>query len=182
MPRRPRETSAGVYHVAVRATTPDPLFRNSHDRIGFVTELGRTIAVEQLSCIAVCLMTSHYHLLVEVEDGALPVAMKRLNWHMARSSNRRHGRRGHWVGGKYLSVRIVDERQFLTAYRYIVRNPIEAGLCDRPEEWPWSSYGRAIGHTGTFEYVDPARVLECFGGPTAVAIERLRGFVETAWN
>ena len=182
MPHPPRPTAAGLYHVAVRATTPDPLFQDSHDRITFVTQLGRTTALTTWCCLAACLMTTHYHLLVDVEEGVLPVAMKRLNWHTARSFNKRHGRRGHWVGGKYLSVPIMDESQLLTSFRYIVRNPVEAGLCERPEEWPWSSYGSTLGLVAGFEFVDASAVLTSFGSPTDAALERLRGFVETPWR
>ena len=70
----------------------------------------------------------------------------------------------------------------MTSFRYIVRNPVEAGLCERPEEWPWSSYGSTLGLAGGFEFVDASAVLTCFGSPADAALERLRGFVETPWR
>jgi hypothetical protein len=96
--------------------------------------------------------------------------------------NRRHGRRGHTVGGKYKSIPIADEQHLLNAYRYVVRNPVKEGLCARPQEWPWSSYAATIGLAEGFSFVDAAVVLETFEAPTEVAVERLRGFSEVAWG
>lgn len=181
MPYPPRPTAAGLYHLAVRSTIPDPFFRDGFDRIAFVSELARTCRQVKWTCVAVCLMGTHYHLIVDADEGVLPVAMKRLNWSYAVAFNKRHGRRGHLVGGKYLSIAIVDERQLLNTYRYVVRNPVKAGQYKRPQDSPWSSYAVTIGVAEGFSFVDASCILECFGGAHDVAVERLRGFVETEW-
>lgn len=183
VPRPPRPRAPGLYHLTVRSTTPDPLFRDGFDRLELISQLARTTAQINWTCIAVCLMTTHYHLVVDAGEGVLPEAMKRINWPYAMAFNKRHGRRGHAVGGKYASIPILDEGHLLNAYRYVVRNPVKAGLCAGPEEWPWSSYAATIGHTDGFSFVDASIVLETFDAPvTEIAIERLRGFSEADWS
>lgn len=119
---------------------------------------------------------------MDVPENGLAEGMKRLNWRCASALNKRYGRRGHWVGGKYLSVAVVDDPQLLVLYRYIVRNPVEAKLCANPAEWPHSSYAATIGVAEGFSFVDPSIVLGQFGAPSPTAIERLRGFVEMPWR
>src|SRR5436305_12195082 len=105
MPRKQRPTAAGLYHVSCSSSTPDPFFRDGFDRISFVSKLARTSELEDWRCVAVCLMTTHYHLIVDAGHAALPSAMKRLNWAYALEVNGRHGRRGHVVGRQFTSLR-----------------------------------------------------------------------------
>jgi len=169
---------AGLYHVATGSTRPDPFFRDDVDRGIFVVELATALAHESAVCLGLCLLTTHYHLILDVEENSLPDVMRRLNWHYARAANRRHQRLGHAVGGPYLSVPIEDDAHLLSGYRYLAWNPIRAGICARPQDWRWSSYRTTIGLREDFSIVDASRVVGCFGRPRTAAIQRLRGFVE----
>ncbi len=93
-------------------------------------------------------------MLFETGDGALAPAMKRLNQRYARAFNARHGCRGHAFAERYFCVPLLSDEHLLIAYRYLARNPVEAGLCARPEDWVWSSYPVAIGRKGRFAFVD----------------------------
>jgi hypothetical protein len=104
--------------------------------------------------------------------------MQRLNFLHAVRFNARHLRRGHVFGARYDERRLADDSYLLTAYKYVVWNPVEAGLVDRPEDWRWSSYAAAIGVREDLSFVDPSRVLGCFGGPPEIAMGRLKAFVE----
>jgi putative transposase len=174
----PRPTAPGIYHLAVRSATPDRLFRDGTDCLSLISQIDRVSADTEWTCIAVCLMGTHYHVIVDAGEGALAGAMKRINWAYAVNHNKRHGRRGHRVGCKYLSVPITTEEQLLTCYRYVVRNPVEKHLCERPEDWPWSSYAAAVDLSSAFAFVDPSMILELFDRDHDVAVQRLRGFVE----
>ena len=68
--------------------------------------LARVTAQTEWRCVGFCLMRTHYHLILEVEDGVLPVAMHSLNLAYARQFNRRHGLRGHAQSRRYGSRRI----------------------------------------------------------------------------
>jgi len=178
MAPKPRPVHAGLYHVASGATRPDPFFRDSVDRGIFVVELATTLRREGVVCISFCLLTTHYHAIFDAEEGALPSAMQRLNWHYARAANRRHGRLGHAVGRRYMAEPIADDAHLLNAFGYVARNPVEAGECRRPQDSRWSSYATTIGLRADYSFVDAACILGCFAHARATAIERLRGFVE----
>jgi REP element-mobilizing transposase RayT len=177
LPRRP--AAPGLYHIAVRSPTPEPFFIDNDDRIDFLANLEKVTKKTEWTCLALCLMGTHYHLLVDAAAGVMPEAMQRINWRYAFDFNRKHGHRGHHVGGKYLSIPVSTDLHMILCYRYIVLNPVRAHLVERAEQWPWSSYATAIGEGVGYDFVDPSRVLNFFSSSRPVAIERLRGFVET---
>ena len=74
---------------------------------------------------------------------------------------------------------IADDAHLLNAFRYVALNPVEAGECKRPQDSRWSSYATTVALRHDYSFVDASRILGCFGRPRRVAIERLRGFVET---
>src|SRR5439155_4394929 len=125
---------------AVRSPTPELFFLDSDDRIHFLTILANVTKNTEWTCLAVCLMGTHYHLVVDAAQGVLPDAMQRINWRYAFDFNQCHGHKGHHVGGKYLSIPIKSDAQLLACFRYVVLNPVRAGVVDRAEQWPWSSY------------------------------------------
>src|SRR5205823_1789169 len=125
-------------------------------------------------CLAACVLNVHYHLLLEVEDGVLPRVMAQINGRYARAYNSRYGGRGHAFADRYFSIHVTSTPQLLMVFRYIARNPVEAGLCERPQDWLWSSYRTAIGLDGRFSFVDPSFVVGCCDG----SLEELRRFVE----
>ena len=129
---------------------------------------------ERLTCLAYCLMTTHYHLLFDVPEGALPPAMKRLNWEYARSVNKRLGGRGHVVGGRYFSVPVSDTDHLLSEFRYIAVNPVEAGMCKQPQDWRWSSYAGTVGFERESGLIDSTLILGSIDGGVA----GLRALVE----
>jgi REP-associated tyrosine transposase len=174
-----RHTAAGVYHLATRSSTPDFLFRDGADRLALIAQLERVTLDTDWTCVGACLMGTHYHLLVDAGQNVLPDAMKRINWAYALNHNRRHGRRGHRVGSRFLSIPVEDENHLLGCYRYIAWNPVEAGLCSSPENWPWSSYGTTIGLPGAFPFVDASLVLDTLDPRPGVALQELRRIVHT---
>jgi REP element-mobilizing transposase RayT len=176
-----RPTKAGIYHIAVRSPTPELFFVDNDDRLHFLTTLAAVTKNVEWTCLALCLMGTHYHLLVDAGQAVLPDAMQRINWRYAFDFNQTHGHKGHHVGGKYLSIPVESDAQLLTCYRYIVLNPVRAGVVERAEQWPWSNYAATIAEGVGYEFVDASRVLELFSSSRTVAIERLRGFVETPW-
>ncbi len=166
MPRPPRDKAAGLFHIFTHCVwVARRLYRDDQDRLEFLRHLSRVTDQSGWACLAFCLMGSHYHLIVEVGDDVLPVAMQSLNHSYARVHNRRYGLRGHVQFERYGSRRIKDEADLLGRYAYVVRNPVDAGLCSRPEQWPWSSYAGTLGLSAAHSFVDDSRVLGCLGGP-----------------
>ncbi len=178
MARAHRPLHAGLYHVATGSTRPDPFFRDDIDRGAFLVELVAALRHERAVCLGLCLLTTHYHLILDVDEGALPRMMQRINWRYARAVNRRHHRLGHVVGRPYLSAPILDDAHLLTGYRYLAWNLVRAGVVKRPQDTRWSSYATTVGLRRDYSFVDARRVVGMFGRPYATATQRLRGFVE----
>jgi putative transposase len=181
MPRVARgDVAAGIYHVYTRAAGKIMFFRDDVDRTDFCNRVGQTVARGRCRCLAFALLSTHYHLVLEVAENALQPAMKWLNGTYAQRFNRRHERWGHLCGSRYSVVPVLSERQLRRAFRYVALNPVRAGLCPRPETWPWSSYAGTAGHLPpTFRFIDDARIRDHFGRD-AYGQERLRRFVEQA--
>jgi REP-associated tyrosine transposase len=178
MPRCPRDTLAGMFHIYTHCVWVTPkLYRDDADRLEFLRGLARVTAKTGWTCMAYCLMTSHYHLIVDVADGVLPATMHALNLPYSRNFNRRHALRGHLQFGPYGSRRIVDDDDLLNRFAYVANNPVEAGLCRTPADWPWSSYAGTVGLGPAASFVDDARVLSCFdwrdGDPRAALRRRV---------
>ena len=179
MPRPHRDTRAGIFHIFTHCVWAAPaLFRDDLDRVAFLRELARVIRTFEWTCIGFCVMRTHYHLMLEVDDGALPTGMQSLNFRYAVNFNQRYAMRGHVQFERYGAVRIVNDSHLLTAFRYVARNPVEAGLCASAADWPWSSYRGAIGLAEPHSFVDPNRVLRCFDQLDELAVAQLRAFVE----
>jgi putative transposase len=179
MPRRPRDTAAGYFHVFTHSVWAAPaLFRDYVDRLAFLRELARAVDKAGWTCLAFCLMTTHYHLLLEVDDGALPIGMHSLNFRFAVGFNARHRARGHVHGSRYGARRLLGESAVLGGFRYVVRNPFEASMCATPADWPWSSYPGTIGLAEPSSFVDATKIIGCFPGAPEVSMAQLRRFVE----
>jgi len=179
VPHQRRDVGAGIFHVYTHCVwIAQHLYRDDVDRLEFLRHLAGASSREGWTCLQYCLMGSHYHLMVEVADGVLPLAMHRMNLAYARHHNRRYGLRGHVQFRRYGSRRIEDEDDLLSTFSYVANNPVEAGLCSSPAEWPWSSYPGTIGLAELPSFVEPARVLACFDWPSADPRVALRLRVE----
>lgn len=154
------------------------MFEDDSDRIDFCGRLARVIREFKWTCYAFCLMTTHYHLVVDVAENALQPGMHGLNGPYAQAFNRRHGRSGHLRGDRYHAFSVASEGHLLQLIRYVARNPVVAGLCDHPAAWPWGSYRSCVGLDVGFPFVSNESVLRHFGADSANAVRILRAFVE----
>jgi putative transposase len=154
MPRRPRFQAPGaIYHLTSRGTEGRDIFLDDLDRRRFLSVLEKVVLERDWTCGAYCLMTNHFHVLVQTPNADLAAGMHRLNSVHANYFNRRHDHTGHLFQSRYYSEVIVHESHLLEVCRYIVLNPVRAGLCRRPGWWPWSSYRATAG------YVSPPKFL-----------------------
>ncbi len=138
--------SSGFWHVTARGVDGTAIVGERDDALVFLRLLAAVVRRHALEMHALCLMTNHYHLVVEAARDALSAAMHRVNGIHAATFNRRHRRRGHLFGDRFWTETIESEEQLHSTCRYVVLNPIRAGLCSHPSEWPWlgSRYGLAV--------------------------------------
>lgn len=160
-----------------------PLFRTDGDRDLFLATVEDTVLRHEWICLAYVVLGTHYHLLVRTpEPDDLAPGMKRLNGNYAQSFNRRHRGRGHVFESRYASVLVESDGHLRWLFRYLAWNPVNAGLCDDPKDWPWSSYPRLLGlrHARPPRFLAVDAALGLFGRTPAHARARLRDFVEGA--
>ena len=81
-----------------------------------------------------------------------------------------HGHKGHAFFRRFRSVLIRTDSQLAEVARYILLNPVRAHLCNRAEDWPWSSYRAMIGKEPTPAFLSSDWLLTEFG----VGIEQAR--------
>jgi REP element-mobilizing transposase RayT len=180
MAQRPRDIAAGVFHVYTHCVwASERYFYDDVDRMTFLRELARVTARSEWKCLAYCLMRSHYHLIVEVQDGVLPKAMQSLNWRYAMHFNTRHAMRGTTQFRRYGARRIQNDDDLVGCFTYVSLNPVDAGLCNGPAEWPWSSYAATAGLAPKPSFLDDRPLLACFHDVHEFAVAALREYVES---
>ena len=132
------ELPDGYFHVVSRSVYETLVYRDASDRRRFLKLLGAIESRHGWTCHAFCLMTTHYHLVLESTRAALSRGLHALNGGYATAFSRRHGRYGHLFAERY-SARVIENESYLyDACAYVVLNPVKAGLCLRADEWPWS--------------------------------------------
>ena len=165
VPRPPRIFVAdGIYHLAARGSDRQPIFAFDTDRNAFLERLSAVVERYELACVAYCLMGNHYHLLIQTPDGRISAAMQELNGGYSRHFNRIHGRSAHLFRNRFFARQVDDEAYLLTACRYLVHNPVRAGLCREPGEWPWSSYRATAGIDPTPRFLNQTLIRDACGG------------------
>jgi putative transposase len=178
MPRPPRiEVPGGIYHVTQHGIDERPIFRNDADRERFMLYVGDELARSAWECLAYSLMTTHYHLLIQIEECTLSSGFQRLNGRYAQSFNRLHGRRGHVFEARFRDVLVESDAHRWEAPRYIHLNAPRANVCERPEEHVWSDYAATLGLVGPDPLVEPRVALKPFGGDLGAARRSYAKFV-----
>ena len=128
----------GVYHVTARGVGGLAVFPDDELRRVYLRLLRRTLARYDWICHAYCLLSTHFHLIVQIADPNLSAGMQSLNGIFGAWFNDTCERRGHVFEGRFRSWPIETDEYFAKACNYVWWNPVEAGLCDRPEEWRWT--------------------------------------------
>ena len=179
MGRAAREfTSGSIYHVFSRGSNRQAIFLFDADRIDFLSCLERVLSRHRILCLSYCLLPNHYHLLLQCLDDSLSGAMKALNGRYSLRFNQRYTRDAHLFKNRFGAVEQETESQFLWTLRYIATNPVEAGLCARPHEWPWSSYRASVGLSEPPPFLALRMMLSFLSDEPESGVARYRELVE----
>ena len=146
MPRMPRFVLAGVpHHVTQRGNRREQVFFGDGDRTSYLRWLCDYASRHDVDLLAYCLMPNHVHLVVvPATPDALHRVLKPLHMRHAQHVNRARDCKGHLWQGRFFSSAL-DESYLWAAIRYVERNPVRAKLCNRAEDYAWSS---AAAHCG----------------------------------
>ncbi|OGY09319.1 MAG: hypothetical protein A2700_02150 [Candidatus Blackburnbacteria bacterium RIFCSPHIGHO2_01_FULL_44_64] len=184
-----------IYHIYNRGANRQDIFLQSRDYRRFIQTLSYyrflgpkpkfskfargTITPVQLSddkklveLYCYCLMPNHFHLLLkQLKDNGILKFLGDLSNSYVKYGNTKHTRSGPLFEGRFRSVLVSSDEQFLHVSRYIHLNPLVSRLTGDLEGYRWSSY-----HDYMFGYSSPCsvgEVLDAFSGST----EKYRQFV-----
>ena len=178
MPRSARNhVAGGIFHVTSRGNRSSDIYVDDLCRTRFLSLLTLTIERANWTCFSYCLMTNHFHLALAIDRPTMSAGMHWLNGCYAQWFNRRYQFKGHLFEERFHSEPIESESHFLEVTRYLPLNPVRAGICDHPGEWPWSSY-RALAGRADPSFLSTDRVLPLFGRDADTARTAYEAFVD----
>ncbi len=104
--------------------------------------------------------------------------MRQLNGVYTQSFNKEYGRAGHLFQGRFKAYLIEKESYLLEVCRYIVLNPVRAGIVHDPLEWAYSSYRKTVGDSKQYKYLYPDQILSFFSHSLDEAKKGFKKYVE----
>jgi putative transposase len=141
VPRIPRGQQAGcAYHVINRGNGRAEVFHKAQDYESFLSLLVAAKTRYQVKLFGFCLMPNHFHFVLEpAHQTALSQFMQRLLTSHVRRYHQHYGSSGHVWQGRFNSFPVQRDEHLITVLRYVLQNPVRAGLSASAKEWKWSS-------------------------------------------
>lgn len=177
-----------TWHITARGNEKKNIVCDDRDAQRFVDFAGEASARFGWIVYQYVLMTNHYHLVLELTRDTLSKGLAWLNGRYAQMFNGRHERVGHLFQGRF-GARLIEKETYLKeVLRYVVLNPVRAGMVSRPEDYRWSSYRATAGLSAPPPWLDVDRTLVAFAPEREAAREFFVSFVragigeESPWN
>lgn len=181
MPREARKIScSNIYHAMLRGINRQVIYEEDADRRVFMMALKECKDVSGFKLHAFCLMPNHVHLLIEPAGEPLELIFKRLGVKYVGWFNRKYDRAGHLFQDRFRSENVEDNRYFMTVLRYILQNPMKAGMESQPGSYPWSSY--LAYKKGIGSITDTQYAIDLFGSQEALIDYVLLGNEDTVMD
>jgi putative transposase len=176
---KPRiEIPGYAYHLIANAVDGTKAFRHDDDREHMLNLVGEIATKSHWIVLGYSVLSTHYHLLIALRKSTLSSGMQQLQGRYARYFNREPTRLGALWRRRYEHVMIESDGHLREVVRYIARNASRAGICERPEQYPWCSYGASIGAFPSDPLVEEKELLLLFGATVQAGRRVLRSFVE----
>ena len=187
------EYPGAIYHVTCRMvgdwrTGETLLFRDDADRERFLDQLAERAGQYRIRLYLFVCMTNHFHLVFETPEANCSKFMQSLSTAYTVYYNRRHGRHGHLLDGRFKAKLVDGDDYLLVLSRYVHLNPVQAGpMKDKPigeriealRAWRWSSYPGYIGKRKALDFVECGPLLAEMSGKRREWPKRYREFVES---
>ena len=163
VPRIARKiSSTNIYHAMIRGINRQNIFEEDDDRICFMKILGYCKEISGFKLYAFVLMDNHIHLLIEPSGEPLNTVFSRIETRYAKWFNQKYQRTGYLFQNRFRSEAVETDQYFMTVLRYILQNPMKAGMENRPGSYRWSSY--AAYEKGKGAVTDTQYAIDLFGG------------------
>lgn len=161
MRRKEPLKDVGYYHIGARGAYGRPLFRNTPEHELFLDLYAQAAKRYGWKTLGWALMWNHHHFLVRLVDGGLSKGMREIHGGFSRRMNKEDGltNQGHLVRHCFFASEAITLESIKRRARYIDLNPVKAGLCERPEQWRWSSYGATMGFAYRRPFHEPDELL-----------------------
>jgi len=166
------------YHITSRGNEQKDIFKSQRDREKFLEYLESATTRYGAVIHAYCLMSNHYHLLLETPEGNLSEIMRHINGAYTTYFNVKRKRAGHLLQGRYRAILVEADEYLVELSRYIHLNPLRVGIVERPEQYQWSSYLSYTGHSKPTAWLHTGFILGYFSKQTDDARKKYRTFVE----
>lgn len=176
------EFAGSLYHLNSRGDRRKDNFPDDVDPEMFHKVLADVCARFRLACHAYCMMSNHYHLVIETRESTLSAGMRQLNGVFTQRSNYRHHRVGHVFQGLYKAILVQKESDLLELARYVVLKPVRAGMVCLARDWPMSSYRSTAGWSAVPDWLTVDWLLSAFGARCNGAMEGNRRSISEAKN
>ena len=163
------------YHVMNRGRRSEFIFLDKHDYSMFIDLLIELSEMWNANVAAYCLMTNHYHILVQTPDANISRCMRHLNSVYTQRYNSRHGFNGPLFRGRYKSILVCEDSYLLQLVRYIHKNPVKAGIVKNIPDYEWSSYKGYLSYAKKWEWLHKDYILSMI---TSKKRDKLKPFIE----
>ena len=171
------EFEGALYHVTSRGNDCGTIFFTDTDRLAFLELVGEAVTRFSWLCHAYCLMTNHYHLVIETPNANLSRGMRHINGVYTQRINRLNKRSGHIFQGRFKSILVEKESHLLELARYVVLNPVRAKMTRSAKDWKWSSYRATAGMAEAPSFLTTDWILSQFDRDFPKASRAFRQFV-----
>jgi len=139
MPRRMRISACGYHHVYNRGVAKNDIFLSDQDKEKFLEILSEISREYKFNIHSFCLMSNHYHILLENKRENLSDGMRQLNAKYANFFNKKYKRVGHLWQDRFKSWFVLGSNYLFTLFKYIESNPIKAHLSKNIGEYKYSA-------------------------------------------
>lgn len=147
------------YHITSRGDDRKKIYVSDRDYEKFLEYILLARTKFNVHIYAYCLMTNHYHLLLETTQPNISKVMHFINGSYTIYYNIKRKRSGHVFQGRFKSLVVDKDSYFQELSRYIHLNPVRAKITQMPEAYRWSSY---LGYLGKKDLlIDPDRIKQC---------------------
>ncbi|MBQ9298212.1 MAG: transposase [Clostridia bacterium] len=142
MPRFPRNyINSEYFHVITQGINKSYIFDNSDDIKFYIKKIYSIQKDYNITIVAYCIMNNHAHMLINVNDlKNLSKFMHRLNTCYGKYYNSKYNRVGYVFRDRYKAEGIYSQNHLYNCIRYIYNNPVKAGICKNPQDYPFSNY------------------------------------------